>query len=113
MISQLQSHCIIMYLGNRKAGIKKSENGILLFITDLCLKIFSVQDPQSIPWVLSISTFRIQDVLFHPSRDRAVGLFVLLQLSPLTSMMSLHSAKHWEMFHFSLFSKSEVEKVFK
>lgn len=73
----------------------------------------SVQDTQSIPWVLSISTFRTQDVLLHPSRDRALVLFVLLQLNPLTSMMSLHSAKHWEMFHFSLVSKSEVEKVFK
>lgn len=73
----------------------------------------SVQDTQSIPWILSISTFRTQDVLLHPSRDRALVLFVLLQLNPLTSMMSLHSAKHWEMFHFSLVSKSEVEKVFK
>lgn len=113
MISLLQPHSIIkLPLKQKNKYGKKSKSVILLLIPDLWLKHFSVQELESIPWVVSTTTFRTQEVLLYPSRDRAVGLFVLLQLNPLTSMMSLHSAKHWEMFHFSLVSKSIV-KIFK
>lgn len=87
-----------------------SEIEMMLFIPDLCPKCVSVQNPLSIPWVL----FPTSDpTVLYPLETKQLN-HVLLQLSPLRCMMSLCSAKHWEMFYFWKRVKNETkQKIFK
>lgn len=87
-----------------------SEIEMILFLPDLRPKSVLVQNPLSILWVL----FPISDLtVLYPLETKQL-YHILLQLSPLRHMMSLCLAKHWEMFHFSIVSRSKTkQKVFK
>lgn len=84
---------------------------VILFILYLCLKQLSVQDPWSIPWVLS-PLWDLGSSSAPPAQGEQLD-YALLQLSPLRCMMSSCPDKCWEMFHFSLVSKSKAKEVFK